>query len=135
MELINYKTSKNLMDIIFNFDGYVDNIRSKSLIEPNYKIKENQENYYLYLNIPGIDKQDIDLNVDNNALIIKTNRKKNKKNYSYYGSTLDNYYKSFDIPDNVEIDKTKATSKNGILTIKIPKMINNKSDNKKIIIS
>jgi HSP20 family protein len=135
MELINYKTSNNLMDIIFNFDGYVDNIRSKSLIEPNYKIKENQENYYLYLNIPGIDKQDIDLNVDNNALIIKTNRKKNKKNHSYYGATLDNYYKSFDIPDNVEIDKTKATSKNGILTIKIPKMINNKSDNKKIIIS
>ena len=135
MELINYKTSNNLMDIIFNFDGYVDNIRSKTLIEPNYKIKENQENYYLYLNIPGIDKQDIDLNVDNNALIIKTNRKKNKKNHSYYGATLDNYYKSFDIPDNVEIDKTKATSKNGILTIKIPKMINNKSDNKKIIIS
>ena len=135
MELINYKTSNNLMDIIFNFDGYVDNIRSKSLIEPNYKIKENQENYYLYLNIPGIDKQDINLNVDNNALIIKTNRKKNKKNHSYYGATLDNYYKSFDIPDNVEIDKTKATSKNGILTIKIPKMMNNKSDNKKIIIS
>ena len=135
MELINYKTSNHLMDIIFNFDGYVDNIRSKSLIEPNYKIKESQENYYLYLNIPGIDKQDINLNVDNNALIIKTNRKKNKKNHSYYGATLDNYYKSFDIPDNVEIDKTKATSKNGILTIKIPKMINNKSDNKKIIIS
>ena len=135
MELINCKTSNNLMDIIFNFDGYVDNIRSKSLIEPNYKIKENQENYYLYLNIPGIDKKDIDLNVDNKALIIKTNRKRNKKNHSYYGATLDNYYKSFDIPDNVEIDKTKATSKNGILTIKIPKMINNKSDNKKIIIS
>lgn len=135
MELINYKTSNNLMDIIFNFDGYVDNIRSKSLIEPNYKIKENQQNYYLYLNIPGIDKQDIDLNIDNNALIIKTNRKKNKKNHSYYGSTLDNYYKSFDIPDNVDIDKTKAIAKNGILTIKIPKMMNNKSDNKKIIIS
>ena len=135
MKLINYKTNNNLMDIIFDFDGYVDNIRSKSLIEPNYKIKENKENYYLYLNFPGIDKKDIDLNIDNSALIVKTNRKKDQENCSYYGSTLDNYYKSFDIPDNIKIDKIKANSKNGILTIEIPKIINIKTSIKKIMVS
>ena len=135
MKLINYKTNNSLMDIIFDFDGYVDNIRSKSLIEPNYKIKENKENYYLYLNIPGIDKKDIDLNVDDSALIVKTKRKKDHKDCSYYGSTLDNYYKSFDIPDNIQIDKIKANSKNGILTVEIPKIMNIKSDIKKIIVS
>ena len=135
MKLIDYKTNNNLMDIIFDFDEYVDNVRSKSLIEPNYTIKENKENYYLYLNIPGIDKKDIDLNIDNNALIVKTNRKKDQKNYSYYGPTLDNYYKSFDIPDNIKIDKIKANSKNGILTIEIPKITNIKTHIKKIMVS
>jgi len=135
MKLIDYKTNNNLMDIIFDFDEYVDNVRSKSLIEPNYTIKENKENYYLYLNIPGIDKKDIDLNIDNNALIVKTNRKKDQENYSYYGSTLDNYYKSFDIPDNIKIDKIKANSKNGILTIEIPKITNIKTHIKKIMVS
>ena len=135
MKLINYKRDNSLMDIIFDFDEYVDNIRSKSLIEPNYKIKENKEKYYLYLNIPGIDKKDIDLNIDDSALIVKTKRKKEEEEYSFYGSTLDNYYKSFDIPDNIQIDKIKANSKNGILTIEIPKITHIKSDIKKIIVS
>ena len=135
MKLINYKTNNSLMDIIFDFDGYIDNIRSKSLIEPNYKIKENKENYYLYLNFPGIDKKDIDLNIDNNALIVKTNRKKDQKDCSYYGCTLEDYFKSFDMPDNIKIDKIKANSKNGILTVEIPKITNIKSHIKKIIVS
>ena len=138
--LINYKDSyitngKNLMDIIFDFDGYVDKMRDKSLIEPNFKVKENNENYYLYLNIPGIKKTDISLNVDNNKLIIKTTRKKDNQTFTYYGTTLDNYYKEFNIPKNIKIENIMANSKNGILTIIIPKKEQIKKIAKKIMIN
>jgi len=43
-----------------------------------------------------------------------------------------NYQQSYYLPENVQIDKIKAKSKNGILSIEIPKLKKVKKDIKKI---
>ena len=73
-----------------------------------------------------------DITINNDVINIKSQRKENDSKDFY----LENQYsRSFYVPDNVNIDKIKAKSLNGILTINIPKLKKIKKNIKKIDIS
>nr|AEF28143.1 chloroplast low molecular weight heat shock protein HSP26.26m [Chenopodium album]AEM05964.1 chloroplast low molecular weight heat shock protein HSP26.23n [Chenopodium album] len=87
-----------------------------------WDIMEDENEYKMRFDMPGLDKGDVKVSVEDNMLVIKGERKKeeggddawSKRSYSSYDTRLQ-------LPDNCELDKIKAELKNGVLNISIPK--------------
>ena len=73
--------------------------------EPLTDIIEGDEDVAITVEIPGVEKNDIDLNVTEDILEITVDNPKRK------------YHKRVDIPCNVKPKTTKATYKNGVLDV------------------
>jgi len=87
--------------------------------------KENEKNYEISLSLPGFDKKDIDIEINDDRITIKSDVEKtneqNDENYirkEFYKSSFE---KSFYIPENVDKDKIDAEMKNGILILTLNK--------------
>jgi HSP20 family protein len=98
--------------------------------------REGDEEYLIAIELPGIDKGDIELNVDGNLLTIKASKNKEDKkeeegNYSYSRS-YSGFVRSVTLPESAETEKIKAEFKNGVLKVKIPKRKVEKKKGKKI---
>ena len=102
--------------------------------KPEYDIIEDDSKYQLDLMLSGFDKENVNLKVEENTLIIEGERKIPEENkYSRKGSFFGEFKKSFTLPDNILTDKIDASFKNGILSIEIPKNVE-KELSKKIVI-
>lgn len=78
-------------------------------IEPLTDIIEGKNDVAITVEIPGVEKEDIDLTATEDTLEIKVDSPKRK------------YHKLIDLPCNVKTKSTKATYKNGILDIVLDK--------------
>lgn len=111
-------TFVDLFDGLFN-DNYITKSTYSSL---KYDVINDDKNYLLELSLPGFKKEDVNINVENDVLTIKGERKKNDKlNYQYNGTFFGEFEKSFDLPEDILNDKIEASFNNGILSISIPK--------------
>lgn len=98
---------------------------SGQVFSPAVDIKETPKEYLVRVEVPGISKKDIEIEISDNILTIKGERKfeKEEKGESYhrversYGS----FCRSFTLPTQVASDKIEANFKDGLLDIKIPK--------------
>ncbi len=89
---------------------------------------ETDKDVLATLEIPGVTKEDIDINVVDDSLEIKVEKKEElkeegKKQGMYrlerrYGG----YYRTMSLPENVDPDKIKATYENGVLELRMPKV-------------
>src|SRR3989337_4502363 len=75
--------------------------------------------------MPGLEKEDIKINVTEDRLEIsaetKQEEKKEEEGYIYRERRSGSYYRAISLPSPVDPDNSKATHKNGILEIKMPK--------------
>lgn len=75
--------------------------------------------------LPGMEKEDIEVNITDNRLIIKGEKKKEQESreedYYYSERSYGSFSRTIDLPSEVETGKSKATFKNGVLEIRIPK--------------
>ena len=131
MKLINWNINNDMLNMIDNFDYYFNNNIEQNYIKTKSKslLNENDKSYFLILEMPGFDKSNIDLSIEDDIINIKAERK-NIDSMSY--DKVINYKQSYYLPDNVQTDKIKAESKNGILSIEIPKLKKVKKVIKKI---
>lgn len=87
--------------------------------------------------LPGLEKKDVDINITNNILTISGERKKEQKveKGSYYTCerTHGSFYRRFDLPAGIDVDKVKAHMENGVLEVRLPKT--EESESKRISIS
>ena len=101
-------------------------------------IYENDGVYHLEMDIPGFDKKDVNIEIDDNDYLTITaeknsenNEEDNDKNYIRKERSYGKYQRSFYLGD-VDKDKIDASFENGILKITMPKKEEIKSS-KKII--
>ncbi|MFW6269475.1 MAG: Hsp20/alpha crystallin family protein [Bacillota bacterium] len=98
-------------------------------------IKEDENNYYIEAELPGLSKEDINLELDNDRLIISaTNeekREREEENYIRRERRTGTYQRAFQI-ENVEEDAIEAEYEDGILKILLPKKEPGK-DRKRVI--
>lgn len=92
---------------------------------PAVNVKEEKDSFLIELAAPGLNKKDFSIDVDNNVLTIshekKEEDKKEEDNYVRKEFFYSTFRRSFTLPESVLSDKIKATHKDGILEIKIPK--------------
>ena len=84
--------------------------------EPLTDVMEGDEDVFITVEIPGVEKEDIDLNITESTLDINVNSPNRK------------YHKSINLPCSINPTKSRATYKNGILDITLER-IQKKSDN------
>lgn len=75
--------------------------------------------------LPGLTKEDVEVSVSDSRLTIKGEKKKEEEikdeNYAYSERSYGAFTRSLDLPCEVEPDRIKASFKNGVLEIKLPK--------------
>ena len=92
---------------------------------PRVNVTEDNENLYVHAEIPGVDKNDIKINVVGDVLTIsgekKSEQKDEKKNYYRIERNYGSFSRSFTLPAEVITDKIGAEYKDGVLNITLPK--------------
>jgi HSP20 family protein len=111
----------NFSDLMENMFGQADTPVNRYEVMTN--ILENDNAYIIELAVPGYDKKDIALNVENDELFIKGSIEENKEttNYMREEFTVGNFEKKFVLPETVDTGKINAKYDNGVLNVTLPK--------------
>ena len=92
---------------------------------PAVDLFEEKDEIVVKAELPGIDRDNIDVNLSDHTLTIKAEKKKEEeaKEENYYRSerSYGSYVRTLHLPTDVRPDKVKATFKNGVLEIRMPK--------------
>jgi HSP20 family protein len=98
---------------------------------PSMDIYEKDDAYFVRAELPGVNMEDIDISMSGNTLTIKGERKppSDIKEEEYDCSELcyGNFSRSISMSEPVNASKIEATLDNGILEIRLPKMVEAKT--------
>jgi|SRR6185312_5081457 len=105
---------------------------------PSADISETEKEYVIRAELPAVKKEDVKVTLDEGTLTITGERKQHKEDKnekfhrveSFYGS----FERSFSLPGNINADDVRCDSKDGVLTIHIPKAEAPKSKAKQITV-
>ena len=93
-------------------------------LNPSVDLVEKDNKYVLTVELPGLDKDDISISVENGFVTVsgKREEKSEKEEGEYYVKEMryGSFRRSFRLPKSVLDDKVDATYKNGLLTVVIP---------------
>ena len=119
----------SVIDGFFNNSSYINSRRAKC------SINENDNAYSIHMEIPGIEKEDVLIECENEILNISSAIKEDEKsNEQFNRFDVIDINRSFYLPDDVDAKKIDAQLKNGILEITIPRKALVKTKAKKITI-
>tara|TARA_B100001996_G_scaffold289183_1_gene229413 strand:- start:396 stop:836 length:441 start_codon:yes stop_codon:yes gene_type:complete len=122
--------SDNLFDDFFNDSLFFKrNIRNE--FTPNVDIAETNKSFDFNLDLPGVKKSDLSVEINNGNIKISGERKwenaENGKSYHSIESKYGKFSRSFELPEGINENKIDAKFTDGILNISIPK------DEKKVV--
>ncbi len=115
-----------LVDELFNNDFFPKFAEWENNNLPAVNISENKDDYKIELAAPGLNKNDFKINLEDDVLTISSEKEENTEekdeqvmrrefNYSKFS-------RSFTLPETVDVDKIKASFKDGVLKLVLPKM-------------
>jgi HSP20 family protein len=92
---------------------------------PAVDVYEDANNVFVKAELPGLTDKDVDVNIVDNTLVIRGEKKKEeeKKEQNYYRieRSYGAFQRSIPLPNAVEPEKVKASFKGGVLEIEMPK--------------
>lgn len=99
-------------------------IPSRELM-PSMDLSENDKEIEITTELPGLEEKDIQLNVADNVLTIrgekKNEREETKKDYHLVERSYGSFTRSVQLPDGVNADNIKAVMSKGVLKVTVPK--------------
>lgn len=103
----------------------IENDSENAVWAPLTDIYEDNESFKLKLDLPGVEKDDVKITFANNQISISGERKKieESENHKYHRieRSFGKFYRSFDLPKEINHEKISADFKDGQLIINIPK--------------
>jgi HSP20 family protein len=98
---------------------------SLQLRMPTVDLYEEPEEVILKADVPGLSKEDLKIDLADNMVTLSGEKKKEEdvkeKDYSYSERSYGSFSRSLQLPCAVKADQAKATFKNGVLEVKLPK--------------
>ncbi len=92
---------------------------------PKVDVVENEDSYVVNADIPGMNKEDIKIDIDDNTLTIKGEKKlenkEEKENYIRIERSYGSFFRTFALSENVDRENIKANYKDGVLELTLPK--------------
>lgn len=89
---------------------------------PAADVYEAEDEYVVAVDLPGIDRDTLDIGIDDNRLTIKGARPAAEVNRHSSECPRGNFIRSFVVPNLVEQDKIRANYKDGVLRVHLPKL-------------
>jgi HSP20 family protein len=119
-------------------DRWFDDIFDRELSEwdpfdryPKIDMKETDKEIVINAEIPGVDKKDINLDINENLLTISFEKKQEKDEKDEGWKIVERRYGKFSrtitLPSNIKSSEAKASYKDGVLKIVLPKEKSSKS--------
>ena len=92
---------------------------------PALDVREDKDNFIIRAELPGLKREDIEVSLQDGALVISGERKFEKAEEGVEVHRQERYYGKFQraltLPEPVAADKVKADYKDGVLTVTLPK--------------
>ena len=107
------------------FEDFINNLFGSNIYNdiPPYNIVDNDKEFLIEFSVPGFDKKDFLLEVEeNNLKVSKLSSKNNKPENNFFKRQFNysQFEKNFTIPEEVNIEKINSKYENGILKIFLP---------------
>ena len=130
MNLIKFKRENDLFNDAFKsiFDSPIfrTEVSDPTCFRPKTRITEDKDNFYLNLEMPGIPKENVKIEVENNLLSVKGEKKVENKtedtnlvmNEIVYGE----FCRTFNLSKEIKVDAIEAEFKDGLLIVTLPKV-------------
>ena len=108
-------------DRVFNTNH---NVQRKNT-SPAVNISEADKDFKIELAVPGLSKNDFNIEVENDVLTISSVEKEHKEekmpNYTRREFNFNSFKRSFELPETIDQDQIKASHKDGVLSITLVK--------------
>lgn len=116
----------------------------EAVIRPNLDISGDDKHYYVTVELPGVDENNLSVEVENDTLRISgekkyehkdTDNEKNGKNYYRIERSYGSFQRILALPEDVDAGGITAAHKDGVLTITLPRKAELLTENRQIQIS
>ena len=130
MSLIRWNPYRNLVSLPREIDRFFNEFgqelwNTDTVWSPSVDITETKDGYEVKAEIPGMKKNEIKINFEDDMLTLSGERNHEKeekdKNYHRIERRYGKFQRSFYLPNHVKAEDIKANYKDGILTVNIPK--------------
>lgn len=117
------------------------NVKKNSIWRPAVEVKQNDKNYKVKVQLPGVDKDDIEVELDNDFMTITAEireeaeeKEEKEKNERYHTSEFryGRYQRTISFDQPIKTDECSAVYDKGVLTITIPKVLTEHKEPKKL---
>ena len=92
-------------------------------LTPRVDVFETEDGFQVIADLPGVTSEDVDIRFENGELTVHGRRTaghpKKEAGWEYEATT---YFRSFRLSDEIAADRIVAELKNGVLTLKLPKV-------------
>lgn len=113
---------KETKDVVERQEALQERNPEVPVITPAVDIYENDDEILLYADMPGVEKDNICVNIDNGRLSLSGVRRMETTgaaNWEEFGEV--EYRRVFSVPQTIDMDKVNAELKNGVLQLHLPK--------------
>ena len=117
---------RNDIGSLLNSISYELPLMSEGSLEwkPRFEILDIDSSYRLRADLPGLSKKDVEISIADNVLTISGERKNaaDNKEENYSELCYGKFSRSFNLPEDAKGDGIKASMKDGVLAISIPRV-------------
>lgn len=109
----------------FEFAAALPTGFSGAVLKPHVDIAANDKEYTVTVEVPGVDEDDIKLELVNNSLIVRGEKKQESErqgsNYYRVERSYGSFQRVLSLPEDVNYDGVNAVFRKGVLSITLPR--------------
>lgn len=113
----------SLLDELFG-SRFLEKVNAKASF-PAVNVKESDDRFEVFLAAPGLKKDDFSISLENDVLTISTQKSQEKvdekEHYTRKEYSFSSFSRSFNLPENADVNGIKAKYEDGELKLEIPK--------------
>ena len=125
---LSHKGWSNWIDDLFNIDTFpsvLSTHTTNGVTLPKVNVRETKDNYFLDLAVPGLKKENFNINLENDTLTISaehnTENESKDENYTRKEFSYSSFKRTFTLPELVDEANIRAKYEDGVLTVQLPK--------------
>lgn len=108
----------------------------RGVFSPTIDIRETRNGTVVSAEIPGIDREDINITVHDGVLTLsgvkKVEKEEQETSYQHLERSYGCFSRNISLPDAIDSERVQAAYKNGVLTVTLPKTKKAKKESRKI---
>ncbi len=106
-------------------DFIPSHFQHSSYIVPRIDVMDKGDRYELHAELPGLDKKEIEVEIHENTVLVKGEKKisqeQNEEKYCHREMAYGKMMREITVPEKIDQEKAKASYENGILKLILPK--------------